>query len=151
MPGREHGLYGSWRALVASDPALRRLRLPQERFTDLPERPEHAVLGALAALNVPEGEHRGELRSQLALTREGHADRVRQARRLGSDVERNDLLKNYFDGGWVSLALREGPGRPWQRRRRDGEWETWTPALPAEREVMAAAGTGSGEEGPAQG
>ncbi|GAA1077723.1 DUF2309 domain-containing protein [Nocardiopsis exhalans] len=68
MPGREHGLYGSWRALVASDPALRRLRLSQERFTDLPERPEDAVLGALAALNVPEGEHRGELRAQLART-----------------------------------------------------------------------------------
>lgn len=68
MPGRERGLYGAWRTLVASDPALRRLGVARTRFAHLPERPEDAVLDALAALRVPEREHRGELRAQLART-----------------------------------------------------------------------------------
>lgn len=68
MPGRRHGLYGAWRLLVARDPALRRLRLARERFDGLPERPEDAVLAALAALRIPDGERRAELRAQLART-----------------------------------------------------------------------------------
>jgi hypothetical protein len=43
-------------------------------------------------------------------------------------VERNDLLKHYFDGAWVSLVVREGAGEPWQRRTPAGAWVPWTPA-----------------------
>lgn len=66
MPGRERGLYGAWRALVADDPALRRLGVDRARFAGLPEHPEDAVLDALTALHVPEREQRAELRAQLA-------------------------------------------------------------------------------------
>lgn len=68
MPGRERGLYGAWRLLVVDDPAPRRLRLTRERFTRLPERPEDAILDALTALRIPDGERRAELRAQLART-----------------------------------------------------------------------------------
>lgn len=66
MPGRELGLYRAWRELVPADPALRRLKLSRASFRDLPERPEDAVLAALAVLRVPVAERRGELRAQLA-------------------------------------------------------------------------------------
>lgn len=66
MPGRELGLYRAWRELVPADPALRRLNLSRASFRDLPERPEDAILAALAILRVPEAERRGELRAQLA-------------------------------------------------------------------------------------
>jgi len=68
MPGRQLGLYGAWRRLVAQDPALRRLQLARERFTGLPERPEDAILAALMLLRIPDGERRAELRAQLART-----------------------------------------------------------------------------------
>lgn len=68
MPGRHLGLYRAWRPLVAHDPGLRRLRLARERFTGLPERPEDAILDALTALRIPDGERRAELRAQLART-----------------------------------------------------------------------------------
>jgi len=66
MPGRELGLYRAWRELVPADPALRRLKLSRASFRQLPERPEDAVLAALAILRVPAAERRGELRAQLA-------------------------------------------------------------------------------------
>ena len=68
MPGRDRGLYGAWRALVARDPALRRAGLGRERFSTLPDRPEDALLAALADLCIPDGERRTELRAQLART-----------------------------------------------------------------------------------
>lgn len=66
MPGRDQGLYLAWRALVGRDPALRRLGVARARFQRLPERPEDAILAALAALRIPPREHRAELRAQLA-------------------------------------------------------------------------------------
>jgi uncharacterized protein YbcC (UPF0753/DUF2309 family) len=66
MPGRERGLYPAWRALVGGDPALRRHGIERETFARLPERPEDALLDALAALRLPERERRAELRAQLA-------------------------------------------------------------------------------------
>jgi uncharacterized protein YbcC (UPF0753/DUF2309 family) len=66
MPGRRHGLFAAWRALVVADPALRRLRLDRARFQALPARAEDAVLDALQILRVPDAERRAELRAQLA-------------------------------------------------------------------------------------
>ena len=66
MPGRQHGLYPAWRVLIAHDPALRRLGVAREHVACLPERPEDALLDALAALRIPEPERRAELRAQLA-------------------------------------------------------------------------------------
>ncbi|MBB6174755.1 hypothetical protein HNR23_004815 [Nocardiopsis mwathae] len=68
MPHRDRGLYAAWRSLVAFDPAPRRLGIARSRLADLPERAEDAVLDALAALRVPDREHKGELRAQLART-----------------------------------------------------------------------------------
>ena len=65
MPGRERGLYAAWRDLAPDDPALRRLGIGAADFAALPERPEDAVLDALLALRVPEGEWRSECRAQL--------------------------------------------------------------------------------------
>lgn len=53
-------------------------------------------------------------------------------------IERNDLLKHYFDGGWLALVVREAPGDPWQHRTPAGGWELWRPAAaPTTLEVMA--------------
>jgi AcrR family transcriptional regulator len=53
-------------------------------------------------------------------------------------IDRNDLLKHYFDGQWVTLTVREAPGEPWQRRTPDGEWEPWHPATtPTPKEIVA--------------
>ncbi len=66
MPLRDRGLYGAWRALVADDPALRRLGIGRARVASLPERPEDAILDALATLQIPARERRAEFRAQLA-------------------------------------------------------------------------------------
>jgi uncharacterized protein YbcC (UPF0753/DUF2309 family) len=53
-------------------------------------------------------------------------------------IDRNDLLKHYFDGEWVALAVREAAGEPWQRRTPAGQWEPWRPAAtPTTKEIAA--------------
>jgi uncharacterized protein YbcC (UPF0753/DUF2309 family) len=47
-------------------------------------------------------------------------------------IARNDLLRHYFDGAWVSLVVREAPGAPFQRRTPGGDWTRWAPAQPYE-------------------
>ncbi len=42
-------------------------------------------------------------------------------------IARNAILRHFFDGGWVGLALRDDAHAPWQRRA-SGGWSEWTPA-----------------------
>ncbi len=42
-------------------------------------------------------------------------------------IARNAILRHFFDGGWVGLALREDAHAPWQRRA-GGGWVDWRPA-----------------------
>ncbi|HEX2903627.1 MAG TPA: putative inorganic carbon transporter subunit DabA, partial [Jatrophihabitans sp.] len=65
MPGREHGLYRAWRALIETDPGARRIGLPRQRLRELPGQAEDAILDALAILQVPDRERGAELRAQL--------------------------------------------------------------------------------------
>lgn len=66
MPGRERGYYAAWRALVGSDPAVRRLGI-RAALADLPERADDALGAALETLGVPAGPERVEvLRGHLA-------------------------------------------------------------------------------------
>ena len=42
--------------------------------------------------------------------------------RIDEIVARNQVLRELFGGGWVSLAAREHDTSPWFRRDRDGRW-----------------------------
>ena len=52
--------------------------------------------------------------------------------RITAVVDRNDVLRHLFDGGWVTLAARAHPAAPWQLRGRDGTWAPWQRAARAE-------------------
>lgn len=52
--------------------------------------------------------------------------------RITAVVDRNDVLRHLFDGGWVTLAARAHPAAPWQLRRGDGTWAPWQPAVRAD-------------------
>jgi uncharacterized protein len=103
----------------------------------------HNVVGDVGVLQG----HGGDLRLGLPWQSVGVGDRLHhepvralyavQAPRDRVDalIARNDLLKHYFDGGWLTLAVREGPDQPWQWRTRSGEWTPWRPATtPDDRE-----------------
>lgn len=47
-------------------------------------------------------------------------------------VDRNDVLRHLFDGGWVTLAARSHAAAPWQLRSRNGTWALWQPAVRAD-------------------
>jgi len=49
--------------------------------------------------------------------------------RITAVVDRNDVLRHLFDGGWVTLAARSHPDAPWQLRCGDGTWAQWQPAV----------------------
>lgn len=49
--------------------------------------------------------------------------------RITAVVDRNDVLRHLFDGGWVTLAARAHPAAPWQLRCGDGTWAPWQPAM----------------------
>lgn len=63
MPGREKGLYGAWRELVAEDSTLD--VAAQRQLTDLPERSDDAVLAAFDRLGVLPDQRREVLRAEL--------------------------------------------------------------------------------------
>jgi uncharacterized protein YbcC (UPF0753/DUF2309 family) len=48
--------------------------------------------------------------------------------RLDAVIARNPVLQELFDGRWVHLAARPGPGCVWHLRRTDGTWTEWTAA-----------------------
>ena len=52
--------------------------------------------------------------------------------RITAVVDRNDVLRHLFDGGWVTLAARSHPAAAWQLRGRDGTWAPWRPAVRAD-------------------
>jgi uncharacterized protein YbcC (UPF0753/DUF2309 family) len=103
----------------------------------------HNVVGGLGVVQGPGGDLRLGLPRQACFAgdRPFHEPvrllAVVQAPRDRVDtlVARNAILRHLFDGGWVGLAVREGPGDPWMRRR-GGGWERWTPA--GAREAVAA-------------
>lgn len=64
MPGRDRSFYPAWRALAAHDGSLP--RLVRARLRNLPERAEHAILEALAALGVPDDQRTRYLQAHLA-------------------------------------------------------------------------------------
>jgi hypothetical protein len=51
--------------------------------------------------------------------------------RIETLVERNAILRHFFDGGWVGLAARGAAGDPW-RRWRDGGFHDTPAGVPAE-------------------
>ena len=52
--------------------------------------------------------------------------------RITAVVNRNDVLRRLFDGGWVTLAGRSQPTDPWQLRRTNGTWSPWQQAASAD-------------------
>ncbi len=59
--------------------------------------------------------------------------------RIAAVVDRNDVLRNLFDGGWVTLAARSHDAAPWQQRCLDGTWAPWQTSVQADNhmEVLA--------------
>jgi uncharacterized protein YbcC (UPF0753/DUF2309 family) len=98
----------------------------------------HNVLGSTGVLQGPSGDLMIGLPWQsLAAGAELYHEPMRALyvveaprERVELLIERNALLRHYFDGGWVTLAVRESPADPWVYRNRTGGWEPWRPAVP---------------------
>ncbi len=43
-------------------------------------------------------------------------------------IQRNQVLRDLFGGGWIALAGRPDGTQPWSIRDRSGSWSTWQPA-----------------------
>lgn len=113
LPGRERGLYDSWRQLVVDDRSLD--RSTRRRLADLPERSDDALLHALDELGVTPTLVRSVLRSELAAL-PGWAAHLRWRAEHHHDADLVDYLalrlaclaalaEPSFDLGTASLAV----------------------------------------------
>lgn len=108
----------------------------------------HNVVGRRAVIAGPNGDLRLGLPAQ-ATHRDGVA--FHEPMRLltavqapleliDAVIERNEILQQLFDGGWIQLAARGDAADNWQIRGRDGQWRIWLPAalakLPAEDRAL---------------
>ncbi|HMQ25011.1 MAG TPA: Na-translocating system protein MpsB [Acidimicrobiales bacterium] len=55
--------------------------------------------------------------------------------RIEAIVAEHEILQHLFDGAWVHLVARGGPGEPWRQRRPGGQWvPARSPAAPTATE-----------------
>ncbi len=104
MPGREDGFYPAWRALAAEDRTLS--RASRRALSELPQRPEDAVLDALHALGVPTEQHRAYLRAHLT-GMPGWAAHVRWHAENGAGIDLVGYLAMRLT--YEHLLLPDGP------------------------------------------
>lgn len=96
----------------------------------------HNVVGRTGVLQGPDGDLKLGLPTQ-ATHRDGapYHEPLRlltivesPLERIDAVIERNEVLQQLFNGGWVQLAARGSAADAWQLRTRDGEWRMWLPA-----------------------
>ncbi|MBC3193948.1 DUF2309 domain-containing protein [Pseudonocardia sp. C8] len=111
MPGRDRGFYSAWRALAAHDGTLP--RPVRARLRHLPERAEHTILDALAALGVPDDQRTRYLQAHLACL-PGFAAHVRwRGERPDSGIDLVDYLALRLAVEAAALAGSHAPGTAW--------------------------------------
>ncbi|MHB1516969.1 MAG: DUF2309 domain-containing protein [Acidimicrobiales bacterium] len=124
------GFYAAWLAIVARDPAARKIvgRAGRGRLAGLPAQPEDAVLTCLERLGVPEEEQVSELARQLARMPgwAGHAKwRSRWAApdHPGPALHLVDYLavRLGYEAELLGAALTRGPGQRGRYSRGDSD------------------------------